>query len=214
MLTVPALDVFTSQTAHVPCRTCSGNRDPTLDVVAADGSGCSAYFTSSSVALPRPETRSAVDLTGELRADLCCTRTGMCAENYDVSMDVNCDLTNQDWVEDPEMVAGTDAATCCRDYPPGGGPGGPGGPGGGGGPAGRRRVQSASPGGATHIQRRMQAGSDGGSGGASGGGAASPTTCTEEFDCEVHANILDWDPESITCAQDPCTETECCTVKM
>ena len=50
--------------------------------------------------------------------------------------------------------------------------------------------------------------------------AATPRTCADTaadgsntaHDCESHANSLDTSPESITCAGDTCTDTECCTV--
>jgi len=48
---------------------------------------------------------------------------------------------------------------------------------------------------------------------------ATPRTCADTaadgsntaHDCESHANSLDTSPESITCAGDTCTDTECCT---
>jgi len=50
--------------------------------------------------------------------------------------------------------------------------------------------------------------------------AATPRTCADTaadgsdtaHDCESHANGPDTSPESITCAGDTCTDTECCTV--
>jgi len=37
------------------------------------------------------------------------------------------------------------------------------------------------------------------------------TTCAG-FDCSSHTNDLDATPSSVTCAADPCTGDECCTV--
>ena len=37
-------------------------------------------------------------------------------------------------------------------------------------------------------------------------------TADDWHDCSGHYNDIDYDPASITCASDPCTDTECCTM--